>query len=852
MSNGPPDYELLTYGDDHEQEADIGDQKSLIHHPPQYDRKGAPDTATTVTRLGNEEGNESAKVALHPSIIPLLVSFIVHIVPAAATIAIAQLSFHDVYWFDQDSSTDQISPFRHFTMSLNELLNLIQFVAKIHEILLCMSVGAMVMHRVRVRLISKHGLPLGMLVGGYSVGSAEYLLSAAFRSGFNRRFWPLTLLIFVFTLLANTFGPTSAIALLPNLDWWDMKNPYGAETLPVLFAIPKEEWWPLDVGRNHTLLPDRGGRVQPPQICFSDEAFKMAVCPASGYNDLLTWAIANSATAIAVCVFHVTLFDYSTDASQANVTTNDGLSPAQRRVRSRLTERDGNVPGVAITTSLSHTTLTMIGTFWEMVRIRDYPVNDVIRPQIGMDKNEISYQPLVQVQCIPILLDNIQVRGKSVTDNHGINTFSTQNASAIPIPDWLYEYEYNPPNKAFTDDLGRLIARQGESTNVTWIDPSTFQSNLSLAAIITTPTVVINGEDTNLTHQSAVVHFCSIDARWVGSSPTYDPTEHLVVAHNITDLLLFAKQKDANEAKISSDMRKWGVSPALNLSLDWAESLTFATEFNNRTAPLFSWYLSPFITASINETASQQPSTSNSTTNPHVSYLFDPTGNDPAQKQFLSETENYLAAASETVSTLLGLQITDALARIQSARIQTGVMQTKTLNATHITVTALASRERLKGTAEINITKEEIADAPARYTLSIQRYGYGYGFRTVTVYFGLAVLLSHVLLTLIYIFYSLYDFFFVRHWTSSSWGDIGELAALLINSPVTEELQNTCAGIGDKGTWRKTVRIRETGEGHLGAVVGEGGWLTTRPVGRGLVYGHVGKEGELRKRRGSV
>ena len=131
-------------------------------------------------------------------------------------------------------------------------------------------------------------------------------------------------------------------------------------------------------------------------------------------------------------------------------------------------------------------------------------------------------------------------------------------------------------------------------------------------------------------------------------------------------------------------------------------------------------------------------------------------------------------------------------------------------------------------------------------------YGYGYGFRTATTYFGIAILLLHIVITIIYILYALYEFLYVTHWVSDRWSGIGELMALMMNSKQTTELQNTCAGIDSKYTWRKRVYIRETGEQHLGVVVGEGEARAHGMVRRGVEYGALGQEGTVRRRRGSV
>lgn len=506
--------------------------------------------------------------------------------------------------------------------------------------------------------------------------------------------------------------------------------------------------------------------------------------------------------------------------------------------------------------------MTMIGSFWEQVGARDYPVNDVIRPQLGLSKEQISFQPLVQVQCIPNLLEHIhELAGKqdsTVGDNYDLNTFSTNAAPSLPIPNWLSDYKYNPPNKLFLDSSGQIVAPVHEATNISWLEsPSKDGSSLSLAAIVTTPMVLGDISDTANSTQTAFVHFCSVDARWIASQPTYDPTEHLVIANNVTDPLVFQRPKDANEDHFKRDMSKWGISPPLKLSMDWVKAINIPAEYNNISAPAIQWLLGQYIVPYsniTNETASEDKV---SVGEPQ-SYIFNP-GNNGVKNatQFVNlDANDFAMSTSETVATVLGLQITDALARIRLYDVQGGEMIMNTVNDTHVNVAYIGGA--LAGLAAVqtyNISKDEIAGFPTKYTFGVQRYGYGYGFSTGTVYFGVTVLLSHSLLTIIYIVYATYDYFFVSRYTSSAWGDVGEFAALLINSKPTIELQNTCAGIDSKHTWRKRIRIRETGDCHLGVVVGDEGYLASRPVKVDKQYGTLdtnAREGGLRKRRGSI
>lgn len=292
MSKDYHSYELVERGGQYTAYDRETEQRALNPETPLAEQKHIPHVSTTTALDVDPDDLEKPDVPLERNHWRLVTSNLVHILPTAATIAVVQLTIRQVYWFDNDADSTTI-PWKGAKISVTELNNLLQFVAKIHEILLVGSLAAMVMHRVRVRLIGKSGLPFGILVGGYQVGSPEYLLSAAFRSGFNRKFWPLSLLIFVFTVLANTLGPVSAVALVPNLDWYDMKNPFGSETLPILFNLTKNDIWPLEITKFHTFHESE-------EFCFSPGVSTTMACPASGFTDLMFWTASNANEAIDV------------------------------------------------------------------------------------------------------------------------------------------------------------------------------------------------------------------------------------------------------------------------------------------------------------------------------------------------------------------------------------------------------------------------------------------------------------------------------------------------------------------------------------------------------------------------
>jgi len=524
----------------------------------------------------------------------------------------------------------------------------------------------------------------------------------------------------------------------------------------------------------------------------------------------------------------------------------DGVSNAQRIVTSSLTKPGDDNSSVAFATSASQSITSLIGAFWEQARAGQY-FDDVIRPKLEISERDVR-QPLVQVQCSAFTIDYIRnqtTRNGKVKSNNAINTFSTTNVSDAPVPDWLYEYEYEVPKKLFIDDLGRVSIRKSQTTNLTWLQLAE-GSNLSAVGVVIVPFAY--QDDNDEWAQTAIAHICSVDARWVGSQHGYDPTVDIRVADNITDPLVFQKPKDGTEEAYKNDIRNLGVSPALNLSIDWMEAMNINVERGNLSARAMNWLLTPYILV-------QAPGPENATFQ-----QLNETGSQAVYFTFVPGKANLLDSStgtvvstvfhthvSNTIATLLSLQITDALARLRSFSVSSGFLASP-INATHsnaISLTQFAGFSEGK-----NISTGALSHVKNRWIFSVQRYGYGFGFRSTTVYFGIIVLLAHLGLVAIYLCYAFYDFFYRTRWTSSAWGSMAEFAALLVNSKPTVELQNTCAGVDAKETWRKDVWIKEVDDGHLAVVVGQKEGSLWRNARKGVPYGTLKETG--RRRRESI
>ena len=113
-----------------------------------------------------------------------------------------------------------------------EILNALQFAAKFHEICIVGSLTAMVMHIVRRRLVGK-GIPFGLVVSGYQASSLEFIFSKSMWASFRRGEALFVLCLVLVIIFASLVGPSSAIAMIPSLDWFPVSDPYNGQSLVV-------------------------------------------------------------------------------------------------------------------------------------------------------------------------------------------------------------------------------------------------------------------------------------------------------------------------------------------------------------------------------------------------------------------------------------------------------------------------------------------------------------------------------------------------------------------------------------------------------------------------------------------
>ena len=129
---------------------------------------GTPQSAQAIERQLQRKQthieNRSIKRAFQRSVL--------HILPILVTSILFVLCTAEVYMGDLDGFPGQ-----------DVVLQAFQFVVKAHEILMTMSLGDIVLHRIRYDLIVHAGVPFGLLTSAYQLGDLGYLFSAEFHSG---------------------------------------------------------------------------------------------------------------------------------------------------------------------------------------------------------------------------------------------------------------------------------------------------------------------------------------------------------------------------------------------------------------------------------------------------------------------------------------------------------------------------------------------------------------------------------------------------------------------------------------------------------------------------------------------
>ena len=157
----------------------------------------------------NPRNEEHVKVAIRQNRTKALLHSLIHVIPVGVALWEIVLNCYTYYVG---------------SIEYNQVYY--QFGAKAHEMTIQASLAAIIFSYVRHEMALGQGLPFGALFSGLQVSQISYLWSMEFWGSVSsnhlpirRRLGLLVITLLAFILAAAT-GPSSAILLIPRLDYW--------------------------------------------------------------------------------------------------------------------------------------------------------------------------------------------------------------------------------------------------------------------------------------------------------------------------------------------------------------------------------------------------------------------------------------------------------------------------------------------------------------------------------------------------------------------------------------------------------------------------------------------------------
>ncbi|CVK83994.1 uncharacterized protein FPRN_01774 [Fusarium proliferatum] len=227
-----------------------------------------------VTFLLKFNREEKPKVLIRKSRRVAIARCAVHVIPALLTIGLSGVNFVGFFIGGELQGKQNDDAFK---------LGLLQIATKVQELLIVASIGTVIFHCLRSEVMFGPGLPLGLLVSGYSFSSISYLVSPEFLGGlkqswgqpmsatdkFKRR--SFVVLIIVGCLLALLAAPATAVLMIPRVKDWNIGG--GIYWL----TGDNDKLWPTSIDAGYYADIDCTTGANP---------FLSPQCPSSGYMPL--------------------------------------------------------------------------------------------------------------------------------------------------------------------------------------------------------------------------------------------------------------------------------------------------------------------------------------------------------------------------------------------------------------------------------------------------------------------------------------------------------------------------------------------------------------------------------------
>lgn len=698
------------------------------------------------------------------------------------------------------------------------------------------------------RQLTGSGLPLGMVANAFELGSAQFLRRKSFWSSLwtvdpatkkrfpFRAFWLVSLLS---TMLVLVSGPSSAIAVIPTLDYFDLSQPFDKPMMPY-YIWNHSTLWPEVVSTASLPTLDL---ANPQTFCNTTSGSNQ--CPGYGFPFIseFAWSL---------------LFQSSDTGVNFSIVDDNGDGGRVVATRSCNSTFDGRASSTSINTFLSRALTAYVSESvycvecpqsvcrnifkapdafpsfsvsanaqsisnyiqWRYARFNnDGTALKSAHPYITLEPSDKVFAPRVETICSSYPNEHFNGQNINVLENITFPTFDS--SVSLQVPDWAYKYTrpyLNQPNFTFVEiptNSGSLVP--------------------SLGVVMAIPEIKYPDNDTENPHQTTNTYVCSIYSQWVPIRVWYEPLISSEVSYSITSDMSDSCLKSSGNAKSGE------VVINTTIGMDYAKAMDMPVSSRGRNGTfmnlLLQETLSDWSNIVPNGTALQTPTT------PFVIPFNESNSNGDSQF-VISDVQTEVMTAT-FLSTIISGLVADGLARIAgngftpdspSFFLLPELNGNGTLQGVFPVSSSLGGHEKSLGTPRPNDAARWL-----RLNLKFQRYGYGYHWRgSPTAQFGISVLLVHTTVATLYTLYLLSYFKGNRgrgRGLPKAWETIPELFVLAVNSQRSDKLKNTSAGIKELSTWGVRVAVREVEGQKLEIIAGKDEMEELPRARAGVAYG---------------
>ncbi|UKZ72212.1 uncharacterized protein TrAtP1_013154 [Trichoderma atroviride] len=730
---------------------------------------GPPAASKRVNSTVTDISNEGTIVLSRSLSRGQLLECIIHFFAISVSIGICLLHFLKVYWTDESTLSKRwrwVSSF--VSLDINDIIKALQFAAKVHEILIVASIGAIVLYFARRRLVGDEGIALGLLMSSYRIDTPSNMLSSKFwsalsfdSSNLDPAAIGLSLLLLVSAILCQLVGPASAGVMQPSLDWWNVSNPYNGQPLPLYLSVRGNETYPRVLDNNTWPLHAYDPNIDRFVAENATDCLTNAVgswCPAFGVSVVENWAISN----------------YE-DHATPNITVT-GTSGTQRALTADLIAN-----GTAIAATQSNWVIRMFGLFATYVKHRSaFAASSITLPMYT--STDPMYAPVVQVQCQALLPNDTRNSVRFLTDQ--LTNYTDSSAD-----------RYNPQLSWSVPPEALSLHNQQDYAHFEWVDLSkqttTGMWRPSLGAVAKIPGWV-NGRP------GFYIIPCIIDARWAASSAIYQPIISDVIISNLSSPADLASRSNSADS-ISSKLRlkpkpkpisrqQLGIGDAIQIGLNWANLLDTPIYSSNDTRALTNIEAMLNIYVRIDE-------------NNGTDYAAFTVGVN--NNTYVRNTTQLMHAAENTTATILSLTIADALSRLSDGIEPWNLIVLNTTRGGNVTWTAIDFDYYSINSSDATFMKQFTS-----LRVQVHRYGWAYGWGAVII-LDVVVLLMHVFMVVSYAGYHLLHVlcFRERWWMTDAWNNTADLIILAWDSSSTTVFRK--AEGAKPSLWAQNIKVRE-------------------------------------------